>query len=131
VERFLARDLAADWREWERRIEVLRAALVGLPGVDTEPYVPAIANRAPHLSVRWMLASVPASRADIAQALRDGEPSIEVVPDFPGIHEWAANGPADALNVAVWTLQPGEIDVVARRLAEVLREAAQREDNRR
>jgi L-seryl-tRNA(Ser) seleniumtransferase len=124
VERFLARDLAAERREWARRVEVLRAALAEVQGVRTETYEPPISNRAPHLSVRWDPATIPADRDAIAQRLRDGEPSIEVVPAFPGIHAWAANGPQDAMNVAVWTLQPGEVDIVARRLVEVLRAAA-------
>jgi L-seryl-tRNA(Ser) seleniumtransferase len=122
--RFLARDSAADWAEWERRVDVLRAALAPLRGVSTERYDPPIANRAPHLAIRWDPRVIAADRDAIAQRLRDGEPSIEVVPAFPGIHAWAANGPQDAMNVSVWTLQPGEVDIVAGRLVEVLRAAA-------
>ncbi len=120
LEQFLERDSEADWREWEQRIEVLCARLATIPGVRTERYVPPIANHAPHLSVRWDATKIPMDRAQVAQRLRDGEPSIEVVPEFPGVHAWAENGPADALNIAVWTLQPGESEIVAGRLADIL-----------
>ena len=120
LEQFLERDTEADWREWEQRIEVLCARLATIPGVRTERYVPPIANHAPHLSVRWDATKIPMDRAQVAQRLRDGEPSIEVVPEFPGVHAWAENGPADALNIGVWTLQPGESEIVAGRLADIL-----------
>jgi D-glucosaminate-6-phosphate ammonia-lyase len=123
VERFLDRDWDAASAEWERRTDVLGDALLEIDGVRVERYLPPIANRAPHLSVRWDETRIARTLAAVRELLRTGDPSIEVVPEFPGIHEWAANGPADALNLAVWTLQPGEVEVVAGRLAEILREA--------
>ncbi len=129
VERFLARDFDADWREWERRIGVLTDALAAVPHVTVERYVPAVANRAPHLSVRWDSTALAATITEIAEQLRIADPSIEVVPQFPGVHQWAANGPPDALNVAVWTLQPGEVEIVAAQLAHTLQRASQMEDN--
>lgn len=124
LERFIARDHDADRREWDRRIDAIAARLRDVPGITTDRYLPDIANRAPHLSVRWDATTIPDSIEEIAEQLRIGEPSIEVVPQFPGEHAWAANGPQDALNVAVWMLQPGEEEIVGRRLVDVLTAAA-------
>jgi L-seryl-tRNA(Ser) seleniumtransferase len=115
VERYLARDHDADWREWERRVGVIRDALASLPGVRTERFVPAIANQVPHARIRWDRTVVKIEPAEVVRELRDGQPSIELVP-IP--YE------SDSLEVASWTLQPGEAETIARRIAEVLSRAA-------
>jgi L-seryl-tRNA(Ser) seleniumtransferase len=126
VERFVARDKAADRREWEDRVACLAHAVRGIPGVTPERYEPPIANRAPHLTVRWDPECIRATRREIHDRLRAGEPSIEPVPEFLGPDAWAANGPqeAHAVNFAVWTLAPGEAEIVADRLAAILEEAS-------
>ena len=53
VERFVAVDHAAEWREWERRVDAVAKALAGIEGVATEAFVPEIANQVPHLAVTW------------------------------------------------------------------------------
>ena len=49
---------------------------------------------------------------EAVEKLRDGEPSIELRP-----------GAKDSLEVAVWMMQPGEAQIVARRIREVLKSA--------
>jgi L-seryl-tRNA(Ser) seleniumtransferase len=49
---------------------------------------------------------------EVVKKLREGEPSIEVVP-----------GSREELIVGVWMMQPGDAQVVARRVREVLRSA--------
>jgi hypothetical protein len=49
--------------------------------------------------------------ADVMQKLRDGEPSIELVP---------APTVANTLEVASWMLQPGEAEIITRRIREIL-----------
>ena len=58
---------------------------------------------------------------DVAQALRDGTPSIELNP-ATGRSSGAAGLHSDenTIVVGVWMLQPGEDAVVGRRLREVL-----------
>jgi uncharacterized pyridoxal phosphate-dependent enzyme len=124
LERYIARDHAADWREWERRAGVIARAVRAVPGVVAEPFVPEIASHAPHLTIRWDLTAIPLSLASAAGQLRDGEPSIEIFPvDIPPESRWAAIGRRDGLNIGVWALQPGEEEIVARRLVEILRGA--------
>ena len=110
LELYLERDHDADWREWEARVKIIGDALAGVPGVTAERFVPRIANQVPHLRIRWHPGSPPIAPDIVARQLREGEPSIELVP----VPEDANN-----LEVASWTLEPGEAEIVARRLREI------------
>jgi D-glucosaminate-6-phosphate ammonia-lyase len=109
LEHFLKRDYAADYREWERSIETIDKAVRGLQGVATEKFVPKIANQCPHL--RITLSRPEMTPEQLMQKLRDGEPSIELVP-----------GPEreGTVEVASWTLEKGEPEIVAARLRAAL-----------
>lgn len=113
VELYLKRDHQADWREWERRVKLIADYATSVPGVTAEVWVPEIANHVPHLRIRWDQSRVNISVAEVVKRLRDGEPSIEVVP-----------GSRDQLVVGVWMMEPGEDRIVARRIREILRQAA-------
>jgi D-glucosaminate-6-phosphate ammonia-lyase len=111
VERFMKRDAAAEWKEWERRANVVRKALEPLQGIRTEIWIPEIANHVPHVRVLWDPGTVKLTVAEIQKKMREGEPSIEVMPG------------GEPLAVGVWMLEPGEAEIVAKRLAQVLRGA--------
>jgi L-seryl-tRNA(Ser) seleniumtransferase len=108
VEWYLKQDHQALWREWERRVRAIAAVLEPIPGLKTESFMPAIANHVPHLRITWDYAKAKLTPLEVAGRLRDGDPCIEVRPG------------GDAVEVAVWMLEAGEEQVVARRLAEVL-----------
>ena len=112
VESYLKRDHAADWREWERRVKLIADYVSSVPGVTTEVWVPEIANHVPHLRIRWDPQRVKISVPEVVERLREGEPSIEVVP-----------GSRDQLVVGVWMMEPGEDRIVGRRIREILRSA--------
>jgi L-seryl-tRNA(Ser) seleniumtransferase len=109
VENYVKRDHAAEWKEWEKRVKVIADA-VSLRGVETETFVPEIANAVPHLRIKWDQSKL--SATEVVKQLREGEPSIEVRP-----------GSKDVLEVAVWMLQPNEAQIVAKRIREVLKPA--------
>jgi L-seryl-tRNA(Ser) seleniumtransferase len=110
LELFLSRDHGATWNEWEGRCHLIAEALSGLSTVRTEVFVPAIANATPHLRVIWDYKARSLTPPEAVRQLREGEPSIEVRP-----------GSNEALEIAVWMLEPKEEQIVARRLAEILR----------
>ena len=110
LELYFQRDHDADWREWERRVNVVREALSSISGVTSEMFVPEIHYRCPHVRVRWDEAKLGLSVAGAIQKLREGEPSIEVRPNKD-----------DGLELGVWMLQPDEVGIVARRVTEVLK----------
>ncbi|MBS1826359.1 MAG: aminotransferase class V-fold PLP-dependent enzyme [Acidobacteria bacterium] len=110
LENYMKRDHAADMKEGERRVNLIAAAVKGLPSVTTEIQIPPIANHLPHLHVKWDFAKI--SVRDVVTKLRDGEPSIEVTPSG-----------RDALVINTWVAQPGDAEIVAKRLKEVLKAA--------
>ncbi len=112
VELYLKRDHAAERREWDRRVKTISDAIASIPTVRTEVYLPEIANHVPHMRIRWDNQKVRISVPEVVRAMREGEPSIEVLP-----------GSRQELGIGVWMLEPGEDRIVARRLRAVLRAA--------
>ena len=90
----------------------MASGLAAARGVSTERFVPEIANQVPHLRIRWDPSVVKISHGEAMRQLREGEPSIEPVP---------ASYVKDTLEFAPWTFQPGEAEVVTRRLKEILK----------
>ncbi len=117
VESFMKRDHKAEWKEWERQVAAIAKAVRGVRSVETEQFTPEIANQVPHLAIKWDPKAIPVTRADLAKALREGEPRIEIRP---------SSETEPRLEIAVWMLQPGEYRTVAQRCAAVLKDAAQR-----
>ncbi len=111
VEVYVEKDHQAEWAEWEARVQVIADAVSGIPGVAAEQFVPEFANAVPHVGIDWDSDRIALTRADVAAALRDGEPRIEPRPS-------AAEAPR--LEIGVWMMQPGDAQVVAERCAEVL-----------
>jgi uncharacterized pyridoxal phosphate-dependent enzyme len=110
IEQYVKMDHAAEWREWEKRVKVVADSVGPVHGVKTETFVPEIANAVPHLRITWDPSAVKITADEAVKRLRDGDPSIELRP-----------GAKDGLEVAVWMLQPGEAQIVARRIREVLK----------
>jgi D-glucosaminate-6-phosphate ammonia-lyase len=108
LELFMKRDHAADWKEFQRRAAVIQEALNPIKGVTTEVWVGEIANRVPHVKVTWDRSAIPLTIAEAQKRLREGDPSIEVV---PGSQEFM---------IGVWMMEPGDAEVVARRVRAVL-----------
>ena len=113
VEMLLKRDHAAEWREWEKRVKLIADSVSAVRGVATEVWIPEIANHVPHLRIRWDQALLKIAPAEVARQLREGQPSIEVVP-----------GSREQLVVGVWMMQRGETLIVARRIRQILQSAA-------
>ncbi|HWQ34435.1 MAG TPA: selenocysteine synthase [Blastocatellia bacterium] len=114
VEVYLKRDAAAEWKEWERRARVITGSVAGLKPVTTEVYVLPIANHVPHVRIRWDKAALSLTADEIRKRLREGRPSIEIVPGSS-----PAAAATQEISVGVWQMQPGEAEIVARRLREV------------
>src|SRR6266581_6935980 len=51
VELYLAKDHAAEQREFEARAEAIRSSVATLPGVKAEIFVPEVANHVPHVRI--------------------------------------------------------------------------------
>ncbi|MCW5981170.1 MAG: aminotransferase class V-fold PLP-dependent enzyme [Bryobacteraceae bacterium] len=109
VERYLARDEEAEMAEFTRRANHIVDSVASIPGVKTEIQIPEIANHVPHVHIWWDESQIKTTVPEVVRMLREGEPSIEVVP-----------GSKEHLMVNAWMLQPGEVKIVARRIRELL-----------
>jgi D-glucosaminate-6-phosphate ammonia-lyase len=114
LELYLKRDHAADLGEWERRADVIARAAKKVKGVETEIYMPPVANHVPHLRIRWDESVVRLTPIEAKRQLAEGDPAIEA---GPGTSE-------KELVIGVWMMQPGEAEIVARRIAALLKSAA-------
>src|SRR5436190_13944522 len=108
LELYLAKDHAAEQREFDARAEVIRNSVATVPGVKAETFVPDVANHVPHVRISWDRAARGITAADAVNSLRAGEPSI------------GTRSEGDALVIGIWMMRPGEEKIVARRLREVL-----------
>ncbi|MBA2353462.1 MAG: aminotransferase class V-fold PLP-dependent enzyme [Acidobacteria bacterium] len=107
LETYLARDHAKEMQDFQTRAETIRQAVTTVPGVTAEIFVPEVANHVPHVRVKWDAAARGVTPTDLSRMLREGTPSIGV-------------RPGDELLIGVWMMRPGEAEVVAKRLKEVL-----------
>lgn len=116
VELYLKRDAQAEWKEWERRANLVSAAASAGRAVQAEIYVPPIANHVPHVRLTWNKRDLALTGPDVRKQLRDGDPSIEIIP----VGGSNAADERQEISIGVWQLQSGEAEVVARRLKQVL-----------
>jgi L-seryl-tRNA(Ser) seleniumtransferase len=121
VDWFLSQSDEAMHAEFLRRAETIGDAVRHLPTVELGIAEGPVANRVPHLLLRYDQRRIRIAPSDVADELRKGEPSIELNPATGG--KDATSGlPADdnTIVVGVWMLQPGEEVIVADRLRAVL-----------
>jgi uncharacterized pyridoxal phosphate-dependent enzyme len=111
LELFLKKDHALEYKEYERRAELIRKTVAAIPGVKAEVFVPPVSNHVPHIRISWDGGDEAGATAAV-KAMKDGEPSIGI-----------RNEKADIV-VGVWMMQPGEDKIVARRLRQVLEKKA-------
>ncbi len=118
VETYLKRDDKAEWKEWERRAKVITDSVAGVPTIKSEVFVPPIANHVPTVRIQWDKAALNLTADAVRKQMREGKPVIELAP--------SSSPAADAtqeIGVGIWQLQPGEVDVVAKRLKEIIKKA--------
>lgn len=122
VDWFLSQDEAAMEQEFQKRAELIAAAVRKVPTVKTIIVVPPVANHVPHLLISFDTKRLKITAQDIQERLRQGTPSIELNPATGkenGLMKGLPGGPG-VLVVGVWMMLPGEDSIVARRLREVL-----------
>jgi L-seryl-tRNA(Ser) seleniumtransferase len=102
--------------DYRKRADLIATAMKGIPSVRTELVTPKIANHIPHLLIRFDPAVTGISTAQIVERLRSEKPSIELNPNTGRPANQGIPSDANTLVVGVWMLQPGEDELVARRI---------------
>jgi L-seryl-tRNA(Ser) seleniumtransferase len=110
--------------DYQKRVDLISAAMNGIPSVRTETVVPKIANHVPHLLIRFDPGVTGVTSDQIVEALRTGKPSIELNPNTGQKPNQGIPADANTLVVGVWMLQPGEDAIVAQRIRAVLTKKA-------
>jgi len=108
LERYLRIDHAAEWKDWEARLDTIEKTVAAVPGVQMGRFVPDVANHVPHLYFQWDEKAFGLTPAECAKQLEDGEPSIICL----------TGENAHGLGVTPFMMKPGEERIVARRLKE-------------
>ena len=107
LEKYINQDHDKEWKEWETNIAHIEGAVKKIPGITTEIHVPALGNHTPTLRISWDTQQVKLSDKQLREALRFGNPSIEL-----------GGGTANSVNVTVFMLKAGQEKIVASRLKE-------------
>lgn len=124
VDWFLKQDDAAMEAEYRRRADVIAKSLNSIPTLQTQVFVPEVANHVPHLLITYDQNRVKITGAEVMQKMREGKPRIELNPSTGGAPASAGlPGGPNTIVVGVWMLQAGEEKIVAARLQEVLKAA--------
>jgi L-seryl-tRNA(Ser) seleniumtransferase len=111
LECYLNEDHEALNKEWQHRLELISSKLISLPSVTTSYFVPDMANHVPHMEIKWDPQVIKITPHDASAALRKGSPSIVV----------STGERTGALSLNSFMLQPGEENIVADKLYEVLK----------
>lgn len=131
------RDYKADCKILHARMQHIAGELADVRTVRAEVYYRTVGNEVPYLAVSWDEAALGLTRQQCVDALRSGDPQIEVMggeyrevvqPDgAPPFKETPHPGEPDRLiAIASNTLKPGEERIIARRLKEILGRSGQR-----
>jgi uncharacterized pyridoxal phosphate-dependent enzyme len=130
------RDYRSDCRVWESRLQYIAKAVNAIPGVRSEIFYRKIGNEVPHLAVYWDERAFSLSKQECIEALRTGEPHIEVYNgmgremvsqlDVQPQREGPSGRTDYQLSITSSTLRPGDEKLVAARLKEILKPASGR-----
>lgn len=112
LEKYINTDHAAEWKMWEERVATIVNAANKVPGVNTEVFVPPVANHTPAIKISWDQSKVKITPKELLKNLQNGIPSIEVMTS------------PNAINITVFMLKKGEDKLVAKRIQEELAKAA-------
>jgi uncharacterized pyridoxal phosphate-dependent enzyme len=130
------RDYQADCRVWESRLDYIAKTVNAIAGVQARIYYRKVGNEVPHLAVQWDEKAFGLTKEQCINALRNGEPHIEVYNGMgrelvshtdPQPKQARQKGDtAYVISITSNTLQPGDEKLVARRLKEILKPASER-----
>src|SRR5215813_11745374 len=132
LETWLKLDDKKLYAEWNDRLGRIRKLVETVPGVKTDTFTPEDGNRYPTVRVYWDQKAWRFAVVDCVEALRAGDPVIEVLgPDNPSLVKSVREGNPNRkepkgpnhIELVSMTIRPGEEIIVGQRLRNILREA--------
>ena len=113
VEAWMQRDLAAEYREWERWYAHISERVTQVRGVSASVQPPSRGGPFPTLLIRWDPEQIAITAGELNALLRDGRPRIAT----------HAAGDGQSCRLRPVAMKPGEYTIVAERLHEIFRQA--------
>jgi len=121
VELYLAQDHDQEWAEWERRVALVIDAVHGLPHVTASRTVPyGIAQQSPTAAISWDDTALGITYDEVVGRLLNGCPRIAVRTPSRSTDRVYDAYYEDEIRVYPDNLRPGEAEIVAARIREVL-----------
>jgi L-seryl-tRNA(Ser) seleniumtransferase len=115
VEMWTRRDHAAEWKEWESRLNYIAARVSAAAGVSVRTVLPeGLSNHTPTLRISWESARLGITGERLAKHLLHTEPRIVLAETGGG------GSPETSVGVVPYMMMPGEEKTVAERLYAVL-----------
>lgn len=112
LENYIKADHQKEWKTWEDRVATISHAVKNIKGTSINVSVPPYANHTPLINLSWDQNSIQLTQKEFQEKLRNGTPSIEVMP-----------GEKESINITVFMLKPGQEKIVAERIRELLTNA--------
>lgn len=118
LERHIKMDHEKEWKMWEASMAVIVNSIKGISGVETEVFIPEIANNTPTLHLSWDSNKIKMTGKQLKERLWNGNPGIEVMGGG------TMGGKKDGIELSVWQLKSGQEKIVAGRVKEELMKAS-------
>lgn len=109
LEKFMSLDHDKEFAMQRAQVDLIATAAKTVKGVSTEIKVPPLGNVTPTLHISWDKNIVKISGKELQQKLRGGQPSIEI-----------GGSEEDQIVLTAWMLKPGQEEIVAQKVREVL-----------
>ncbi|MBV9225992.1 MAG: aminotransferase class V-fold PLP-dependent enzyme, partial [Acidobacteriaceae bacterium] len=120
VDWFLSQSDEAMQTEFQARANRIANHLKTIPTLQSKVVIPEVANHVPHLLLNYDHGRIKITAREVADRLRQGNPSIELNPATGMKNTRGLTGNEDTIVIGVWMLQPGEDLIVAEHLRQVL-----------
>ncbi len=121
VDWLLEQDDDANLAEYQRRADIISRAVKDIPTLKAEVFIPPIANHVPHLILAYDPQTVGITPKQVQERLRAQAPRIELNPATGATSgRLGPHSNENTIVVGTWMMQPGEAEIVGRRLHEVL-----------
>jgi L-seryl-tRNA(Ser) seleniumtransferase len=117
---FLEQDDDADQAEYLRRVDTIVRAVKNVPTMKVDIYTPEFANHAPHALLTYDPKTVGITPNQVQERLRALRPRIELNGMTGSALRFGPHSNENTLVVSTWMMQPGDAEIVARSLHEIL-----------
>lgn len=120
IELYVQKDHEAEMAEWERRVQYLIDVLGAVPHVSAKRQLPfGTGQLIPHVAVTWDKDATGISPAQAFNRLMEDDPRIAV--QLINAERYGFGGTTQTeLRIHPHTLQPGEVEIVAERVSDLL-----------